>query len=237
MPLWHRSKVKRIVGAVGACATLAAGMAACGSDDASGHHGGQEGEGESAAAPSSLSAEEESAEQAGGSATSSPEEPDEASPSSPKDEDGSELKARLADLFAPLTSGAFFDTMDTCEELAKEKTWQCQSNSLGQFQLTNSRTEARTQYSTLTQLNGAEIIVDDGARLVGWSTLGSNAIITAVDTDDELVIKQLVDSGETDPERRIVEAGLATEEELADAADRAPTPSNSAPRPRPEQDR
>ena len=53
------------------------------------------------------------------------------------------------------------------------------------------------------------MVEDSGDRVVGWSTLGTSAIITVVDNREGLVMQQLISSDQEDPRQRIYDLGLA----------------------------
>ncbi len=61
----------------------------------------------------------------------------------------------------------------------------------------------------LTELRSSQVIEDDGDRVVGWSTLGTTAVITVVDNKEGMVMQQMISSDQEDPEEKIKELGLA----------------------------
>ena len=44
---------------------------------------------------------------------------------------------------------------------------------------------------------------------MGWSTLGTTAVITVVDNKEGMVMQQMISSDQEDPEEKIKELGLA----------------------------
>ena len=62
--------------------------------------------------------------------------------------------------------------------------------------------------STTLELRSSKVVEDKGSRVVGWSTLGSTAIITLVDNDEGLVMQQMTSLDQEDPEKRLEELGL-----------------------------
>ena len=68
----------------------------------------------------------------------------------------------------------------------------------------------------LTGLRNSRVIKDTGKLVVGWSTLGSTAVITVVDNEKGLVMQQMVSTDTVDPTKRIYQLGLADESETSE---------------------
>ena len=69
--------------------------------------------------------------------------------------------------------------------------------------------KAKQTTQVLTELRSSQVIEDDGDRVVGWSTLGTTAVITVVDNKEGMVMQQMISSDQEDPEEKIKELGLA----------------------------
>ena len=63
------------------------------------------------------------------------------------------------------------------------------------------------------------MIKDTGKLVVGWSTLGSIAVITVVDNEKGLVMQQMVSTDTVDPTKRIYQLGLADESETSEVTE------------------
>ena len=62
--------------------------------------------------------------------------------------------------------------------------------------------------AVLTELRSSTVLEDSGDRVVGWSTLGSTAVLTVVDNKEGLVLQQMLSTDQEDPEDRLIELGL-----------------------------
>ena len=60
----------------------------------------------------------------------------------------------------------------------------------------------------LTGLRNGHVVKDEGDILVGWSTLGTDTILSIVDNDKGLVMKQLAPSDVEEPEELLAEMGV-----------------------------
>ena len=60
----------------------------------------------------------------------------------------------------------------------------------------------------LTELRSSTVLEDSGDRVVGWSTLGSTAVLTVVENNEGLVVQQMLSTDQEDPEDRLIELGL-----------------------------
>ena len=123
-------------------------------------------------------------------------------------EDAAAVKT-VAEQFASLAPKEFFDKFDTCTPVESEGSYDCSGAQVGQFQFFDSEAKAASTTQLLTELRSARIVEDTGERVVGWTTLGTSAIITVVDNEKGQVLQQLVSSDQEDPQERIFELGLA----------------------------
>ncbi|WP_448856029.1 beta-N-acetylglucosaminidase [Corynebacterium camporealensis] len=147
------------------------------------------------------SSAEESEESASESASSEEEE-------EPDDEVDTELMDEVYETFAPVMSKKLFDQFDTCTEGSVNDSYFCSGREVGQFQFHKSKSKASQTTQVLTGLRSATAVEDDGNRVVGWSTLGSTIILSVVDNREGLVMQQLTNSDEVDPEERLAELDL-----------------------------
>lgn len=116
----------------------------------------------------------------------------------------------VTDSFAGLAPESLFAQLDTCSATGVSGSYDCSGAEIGQFQFFDSEAKAASTTQLLTELRSSRIVEDDGERIVGWSTLGTSAIITVVDNKRGQVMQQLVSSEQEDPRERIEKLGLAS---------------------------
>lgn len=129
-----------------------------------------------------------------------------ASKSSNKEE---QALREVAEQFSTLAPAEFFERLDTCTSTGIAGSYDCSGEGIGQFQFFASDSKAASTAQLLTELRSSRVVEDSGARIVGWSTLGTSAIITVVDVDKGQVLQQLTSADQGDPRERIYELGLA----------------------------
>lgn len=115
----------------------------------------------------------------------------------------------VAEQFSTLAPAEFFEKLDACTSTGIAGSYDCSGEGIGQFQFFASDSKAASTAQLLTELRSSRVVEDSGARIVGWSTLGTSAIITVVDVDKGQVLQQLTSSDQGDPRKRIYELGLA----------------------------
>lgn len=120
-----------------------------------------------------------------------------------------ETVAEVAETFASLAPESLFAQLETCSETGVSGSYDCSGAEIGQFQFFDSEAKAASTTQLLTELRSSRIVEDDGERIVGWSTLGTSAIITVVDNERGQVLQQLVSTEQEDPRERIGKLGLA----------------------------
>ena len=123
---------------------------------------------------------------------------------------GSETLKEVRERFSTLAPGEFFDKLDECSPSGISGSFDCSGDEIGQFQFFDSESKAASTTQLLTELRSSRVVEDNGDRIVGWSTLGTSAIITVVDNRAGQVLQQLVSSDQEDPRQRIYDLGLAT---------------------------
>ncbi len=156
---------------------------------------------------SSSSTVESSAES---SAAESSEAPEGASASKePGTEKLEKSVAKAYDIFAPVAPKELFALFDRCDSTGGDDSYNCSGPEVGQFQFFRSYSKAKQTTQVLTELRSSQVIEDDGDRVVGWSTLGTTAVITVVDNKEGMVMQQMISSDQEDPEEKIKELGLA----------------------------
>ncbi|AGF71791.1 hypothetical protein [Corynebacterium halotolerans] len=122
--------------------------------------------------------------------------------------------------FSSLAPRAVFEQFETCNPTGIEKSFECSGPEIGQFQFFSSSAKAASTTQLLTELRSSRVVEDTGRRVVGWSTLGTTAVITVVDNEEGLVMQQMVSSDQVDPEEQIHDLGLVTQPtEDADASE------------------
>jgi len=115
------------------------------------------------------------------------------------------------ELFGSLAPISLFREFDSCNPSGIDKAYECSGREIGQFQFFDSMAKAASTTQLLTELRSSRVVEDTGSRVVGWSTLGTTAVITVVDNDKGLVMQQMVSSDQVDPEQKITELGLVSE--------------------------
>lgn len=111
--------------------------------------------------------------------------------------------------FGSLAPDSLFDQFDSCAPNGVQDSVACDGDEVGQFQFYASDAKAASTTQLLTELRSSRVVEDTGTKVVGWSTLGSIAVITVVDNDKGLILQHMVSSDEYDPAERIYELGLA----------------------------
>lgn len=111
--------------------------------------------------------------------------------------------------FSTLAPEEFFDQFDDCAAGGLSGSFDCSGEGVGQFQFFDSDSKAASTTQLLTELRSSRVVEDNGDRVVGWSTLGTSAIITVVDNEAGQVMQQLISTDQDDPRQRIYDLGLA----------------------------
>ena len=117
--------------------------------------------------------------------------------------------AKAYDIFAPVAPKELFALFGRCDSTGGDDSYNCSGPEVGQFQFFRSHSKAKQTTQVLTELRSSQVIEDDGDRVVGWSTLGTTAVITVVDNKEGMVMQQMISSDQEDPEEKIKELGLA----------------------------
>lgn len=110
--------------------------------------------------------------------------------------------------FGVLAPDSLWEQFEECNATGLEGSYECTGADVGSFQFFESRSKAASTTQLLTELRSSQVVEDTGRFVVGWSTLGTTAVITVVDNDEGLVMQQLVSSDIVEPEDRIEELGL-----------------------------
>lgn len=194
--------------AIAAACLLATGLAACGSEDA------EETAPETTPAVTAPTTTESSAEETTTSETptstttssTSTRASSAASSTNESRRDGNIEQAR--ERFGALAPDSLFEAFETCAPNGLEDSVACSGPTVGQFQFFASDSNAASSTQVLTELRSSRVMEDTGSRVVGWSTLGNTAVITVVENDEGLVMKQMVSIDEKDPKKLIEELGL-----------------------------
>lgn len=216
----RRTTLTRLTATRATAAALLLGVgvstAACSSDDAAPADAPVETTtaGAETTAPAADTAEETSTASSSSnvesSAESSAAESSEASASKdPGTEKLEKSVAKAYDIFAPVAPKELFALFDRCDSTGGDDSYNCSGPEVGQFQFFRSHSKAKQTTQVLTELRSSQVIEDDGDRVVGWSTLGTTAVITVVDNKEGMVMQQMISSDQEDPEEKIKELGLA----------------------------
>ena len=127
-----------------------------------------------------------------------------------------ETVAEARKTFGSLAPSSLFDKFEVCTPNGVEGSLACSGKEVGQFQFFASDSKAASSTQLLTGLRNSRVIKDTGKLVVGWSTLGSTAVITVVDNEKGLVMQQMVSTDTVDPTKRIYQLGLADESETSE---------------------
>lgn len=117
--------------------------------------------------------------------------------------------AEVAEKFSTLAPPELFEQLDSCSPTSMDGSYDCSGPEIGQFQFFDSESKAASTTQVLTELRSSRVVEDKGDRVVGWSVLGTSAIITVVDNEAGQVMQKLVSTDQEDPRARIYELGLA----------------------------
>lgn len=176
---------------------------------------------ETSAAPSPSKSETtkapEATTEAGGTSTST-------TSTAKKDDNG---VAEVAEQFSTLAPPEFFEKLDSCTPTGLPDAFDCSSSEMGQFQFMESESVATTSTQVLTELRSSEVVEDTGRFVVGWSTVGSSAVVTVIDNDKGQIMKQLLTMDREGPREHIYKLGLAKRPEGAPSPAEATTSTES----------
>ena len=120
-----------------------------------------------------------------------------------------EALEEVRERFSTLAPPEFFEQFDDCVAGGLSGSFDCSGEGIGQFQFFDSDSKAASTTQLLTELRSSRVVEDNGDRVVGWSTLGTSAIITVVDNEAGQVMQQLISTDQEDPRQRIYDLGLA----------------------------
>lgn len=149
------------------------------------------------------SATETSAETATSTRSSTSETP--TTTSKPSSADG---VTEAREVFSTLAPASLWESFDSCDPTGLEGSYECAGSEVGSFQFFDSKSKAASTTQLITELRSSQVVADTGRFVVGWSTLGTTAVITVVDNDEGQVMQQLVSSDIEDPDKKIEELGL-----------------------------
>lgn len=116
---------------------------------------------------------------------------------------------KVADMYGSLAPKEFFTMFESCAPNGIPDSSACTGPEVGQFQFFKGDAKAASTTQLLTELRSSRVVEDTGDRIVGWSTLGTTAVITVVDNKKGLTMQQMVSSDKQDPLERIYELKLA----------------------------
>lgn len=112
------------------------------------------------------------------------------------------------EIFAALAGEELFARFSSCDPTGIEDSFNCSGPEVGQFQFFKSEAKAAQTTQVLTELRSSRVVEDTGDRVVGWSTLGTTAVLTVVDNKEGLVMQQMISTDQEDPEKKLRELGL-----------------------------
>lgn len=159
-------------------------------------------------------------------ASSSPTGTTKASASKSAEPSEAALVAEVAERFSTLAPKELFDKLQGCTASGLEGSFDCSGPEIGQFQFFDSESKAASTTQLLTELRSSRVVEDKGDRVVGWSVLGTSAIITVVDNRAGQVMQQLISTDQEDPRKRIYELGLAEQVDVVSTPG-APAPDSA----------
>lgn len=211
----------------GVCVFIATSLVSCGSDN-------QASEDTTAQSPSGsstkVSTPSDSSEpttsskttptSASSTSSSSAPSDDKATPLSSKDEDSTKEPsseatfatkevAEAARTYGSLAPDSLFEQFTECSHIKFDESTQCSGPEVGQFMFYANEAKAARTTQYLTELRSSRVVEDMGDFVVGWSTVGTTALITAIDNRKGLVLQHMMSSDDADPKETIFELGLA----------------------------
>src|SRR5699024_11287994 len=101
-------------------------------------------------------------------------------------------------IFSSIAPRELFEEFDSCDSVGGENNFNCSGPEVGQLQFSKSSTRATQTTQVLTELRSSTVLEDSGDRVVGWSTLGSTAVLTVVDNKEGLVVQQMLSTDQED---------------------------------------
>ncbi len=145
---------------------------------------------------------------------------DKATPLSSKDEDSTKKPsseatfatkevAEAARTYGSLAPDSLFEQFTECSHIKFDESTQCSGPEVGQFMFYANEAKAARTTQYLTELRSSRVVEDMGDFVVGWSTVGTTALITAIDNRKGLVLQHMMSSDDADPKETIFELGLA----------------------------
>ena|GEM_PF-605887 len=145
---------------------------------------------------------------------------DKATPLSSKDEDSTKEPAseatfatkevaEAARTYGSLAPNSLFEQFTECSHIKFDESTQCSGPEVGQFMFYANEAKAARTTQYLTELRSSRVVEDMGDFVVGWSTVGTTALITAIDNRKGLVLQHMMSSDDADPKETIFELGLA----------------------------
>ncbi len=149
-------------------------------------------------------------------------------PTDESDEESDNGVAEVAERFSTLAPPSLFEQFDTCSPSGLKNSYQCTGAEVGQFQFFENASKAASTTQLLTELRSSRVVKDDGDRVVGWSTLGSTAVITVVDNETSQIMQQMVSADQDDPEQKIKDLGLVEPEDTVGDRENAETDDEEA---------
>ncbi|WP_157108874.1 hypothetical protein [Corynebacterium aquilae] len=111
--------------------------------------------------------------------------------------------------FGSLAPRSLFERFEVCSPNGVPNSAACSGPSVGQFQFFASDAKAASMTQLLTELRSSRVVKDSGSMVVGWSTLGTTAIVTVVDNDKGVVMQHMITSDKQDPGEVIRDLHLA----------------------------
>ena len=206
-----KSRRPRIIELTGAV-FLAATLVACGTaEEPAPEPAPEPSTASESAQPTSESSEETTSESSTESASEEPSESASKEPTETTSASASDFNDDIDaayQIFSSIAPRELFEEFDSCDSVGGENNFNCSGPEVGQLQFSKSSTRATQTTQVLTELRSSTVLEDSGDRVVGWSTLGSTAVLTVVDNKEGLVVQQMLSTDQEDPEDRLIELGL-----------------------------
>ena len=117
--------------------------------------------------------------------------------------------AEAARTYGSLAPDSLFEQFTECSHIKFDESTQCSGPEVGQFMFYANEAKAARTTQYLTELRSSRVVEDSGDFVVGWSTVGTTALITAIDNRKGLVLQHMMSSDDADPKETIFELGLA----------------------------
>ncbi|MBV7302884.1 hypothetical protein [Corynebacterium sp. TAE3-ERU2] len=134
---------------------------------------------------------------------------------------------RAYEKYGDLAPRELFEQLNDCQPNGLPNSITCTGPKVGTFQFMSSKPKSMSVMQALTEFSNSQVVDKSEDRVVGWSIMGTTAIVTVVNKDKGLILQQMVSTDDVDPEERIYELGLAEKPGTAESEPTEPEEQDS----------